>query len=145
MIVDQVVTDFGRRAIDLVWSLFLDFNRGKLYDVPLDPSNSDLFHPSVPDQLAAASFAGAASAGGYLPNDTYYYGIAPVGDIGEGAIRLLSTGYTADNTNGTVDLTISLPADLDEPPTVPDAPIPGAPDEPDPNDTGFAEVPTDSE
>jgi len=58
--------------------------------------------------------------------------------------RVLFTGSRARMPVQMI-LLISLPADLDEPPTVPDAPIPGAPDEPDPNDTGFAEVPTDSE
>ena len=90
-------------------SLFLDYNRGKLSDVPNDPSNADLFHESAAPQLASGAFAGAAASGGYLPNDTYYYGIAAVSDVGEGPIRLLSTGYTADNTNGSVDLTITLP------------------------------------
>lgn len=113
MIVDQIVLDFGgARALDLVWSLFLDYNRGKLSDVPNDPSNADLFHESAAPQLASGAFAGAAASGGYLPNDTYYYGIAAVSDVGEGPIRLLSTGYTADNTNGSVDLTITLPGDL---------------------------------
>jgi hypothetical protein len=115
MIVDQVVLDFGaRRAIDLVWSLFLDYNRGKLSDVPANPSDATKFHELAAPQLASGAFAGAAAAGGHLPNDTYYYGIAAVSDVGEGPIRLLSTGYTADNTNGTIDLTITLPGDLSQ-------------------------------
>lgn len=113
MIVDQIVLDFGaRRSLDLVWSLFLDYGRGKLSDVPNDPSDSSKFHSLAAPQLASGSFAGAAAVGGHLPNDTYYYGIAAVSDVGEGPIRLLSTGYTADNTNGTIDLTITLPGDL---------------------------------
>lgn len=113
MIVDQIVLDFGgKRTVDLVWSLFLDYDRGKLSEIPDNPSDATKFHGDAPDQLASGAFAGAAAAGGSLVNGTYYFGIAAVGDVGEGPIRLLSTGYTADNTNGTIDLTITLPGDL---------------------------------
>lgn len=108
----QIVTDF--QVIDVVWTQWLLYERGKNVSRPKNPSTASLFHADVPAQLGSGAFSGAAAAGGHLPNDVYYYGIAAVGDAGEGPIRLLSTGYTADNTNGTVDLTITLPPDTSQ-------------------------------
>lgn len=110
MRIAKIVTDVNDLGIEVIWNAFLTGERGKQILTPKDPSGTE-FHADVPAQLASGSFSGAAAAGGKIPVDTYYYGIAPVGDAGEGRIRLLSTGYTTDNTNGTIDLTITLPPD----------------------------------
>ena len=109
MRVDQIETEVG--PVDVVWDYWLKNYRGTLLATPNNPATASLFHSSAPAILAVAP-TGAASAGGHLPNDVYYYGVALVNEAGEGPIKLQSSGYTADNTNGTVDVTVTLPASV---------------------------------
>ena len=109
MVVDQIQTDFG--WVDLVWDMWLRNYRGKLLPTPEDPTDTTKFHAEAPAVLAVAP-TGAAAAGSYLPVNTYYYGVALVNESGEGPIKLQSSGYTTDNTNGKINVTVTLPADV---------------------------------
>lgn len=109
--VDVIKTDFG--DIEIVWDIWLAYERGLLQLAPKNPAVSTNFHPEAPVVLATAP-TGAAQAGGSLPPATFFYGVAPVSEIGPGPIKLQSTGYTTDNTNGTVRLTITNPSDAAE-------------------------------
>jgi len=108
MTVDQIANPFSNADCDLVWNIHMTQERGELSNVPRDPATASLFHASAPIVLPTAS-AGVAIAGGALPNDDYYYGVAAVGDVDEGPILMDATGYTADNTNGTIQLTLTNP------------------------------------
>lgn len=109
MKVDKLNTDFGE--IDILWSLYLRFEGGRERITPNNPADPNKFHSQVPAQLAVASFSVAAAAGGKLPVDEYFYGIAPVNEAGEAPIRLLASGATTTNDNGIVEITITHPAD----------------------------------
>ena len=116
MRVDQINTDFGAdTGIDIVWDLFMRYRRGRLSSKPKDPTTGK-FHKQVPDQLPSGAFSVVAVAPspepGFLPVDVYYYGIAPIGGPGEGKIRMLNTGVTTSDVNGTARITLNLPADL---------------------------------
>jgi len=111
MTVEQIKTAFG--PIDLVWDIWLNYEGGRLNPNPEDPTDSTKFHTDAPSVLAVAP-TGAAASGGYLPVDTYYYAIAPVNEVGEGPIKFLASGYTTDNTNGTVDITVTHNADTSD-------------------------------
>jgi len=111
MRVEQIKTAFG--PIDLVWDIWLNYENGRLNPNPEDPSVSTNFHTDAPSILAVAP-SGAAAAGGYLPVDTYYYAVAQANEVGEGPIKFLAAGYTTDNTNGTVTLTVTHNADTSD-------------------------------
>jgi hypothetical protein len=110
MIVDQLHTDFGE-WIDLIWDIWLRNPRGKLFPEPEDPTDATKFHPEAP-AIPGTAPTGVAAAGGHLPNDVYYYGVSFVNEAGEGPIKLQSSGYTADNTNGTINVTVTMPASI---------------------------------
>lgn len=109
MVVDQIHTDFG--WVDVVWDFFLKYYRGQLSPTPEDPTDTTKFHSQAP-AIPGTAPTGAAAAAGYLPVDTYYYGVSFVNENGEGPIKLQSTGYTTDNTNGKVNVTVTLPASV---------------------------------
>jgi hypothetical protein len=109
MRVDKLNTDFGE--IDLLWSLYMRYDQGRTQITPQNPADPTKFHAQVPAQLAGGAFAVAAAAGGKLPVDEYFYGVAPVNAAGEAPIRLLGSGATTTNTNGIVEITITHPAD----------------------------------
>lgn len=109
LIVDSIENPFGQPT-DLVWDVFLN-EQGELSPTPRDPSDATLFHADAPAILGTAP-TGAAAAGSSLPNDVYYYGVSCVGDVDEGPIKLQASGYTADNTNGKVNITVTHPAHL---------------------------------
>lgn len=109
MTVDQIANPFSAADTDVVWNVHMTQERGELSAVPRNPATAALFHASAPAVLATAP-TGAAAAGGNLPNDTYYYGVAACNNVDEGPIVLQTTGYVADNTNGTITLTITNPA-----------------------------------
>lgn len=102
MIVDTIDNDFG--PIEIMWSIFLKNELGRMSATAANPAGS--FHANAPLILDTAP-TGAAAAGGNLPNDDYYYGVAQFNEVSEGPIKLQSTGYTADNTNGTINVTVT--------------------------------------
>lgn len=108
MRVDQILTDFGIN-IDLVWNFWLKYPRGKQKATPKDPTGT--FHSEAPVAIAAA-LAAAAASGGYLPVDTYYVSAAYKNHVGEGPLKLLSTGVTTTNTNGKINVTVTHNVDL---------------------------------
>ena len=117
MRVDQINTDFGDDMnIDIVWDIHMQHRRGRPSSKPKNPADPKLFHKNVASQLPDGAFSLAATAPsgapGKLPVDQYFYGIAPKGGPAEGKIRMLNTGVTTTNTNGTVEITLTLPADL---------------------------------
>jgi hypothetical protein len=109
MVVDQLHTPQG--FVDMVWDIWLSNPRGMLLPTPEDPSDATKFHASAP-AIPSVAPTGAAAAGSYLPNDTYYYGVSFCNADGESPIKLQSSGYTADNTNGKVNVTVTMPASI---------------------------------
>lgn len=99
LVVHQFMSDFG--DVDLIWDKALN-----PHPDPKNPATSSLFHASAPDVLATSP-TGAAAAGGELPVDEYFYGVAPKNQYGEGPINLQATGYTTTGTNRTVTVTIT--------------------------------------
>lgn len=110
VIVDQITNNYRNGAVDLVWDLFL-YNGGKYNPYPENPADATKFHPDAPAVLAVAP-TGTVGAGGKLPVDTYYYGIAAVNEVGEGPIKIQSTGYTTTNANGQVTITTTHGPDV---------------------------------
>lgn len=109
MVVDQIQCDFG--PVDLIWDIWLRNYRGKLVATAPNPSGS--FHSETPAILSVAP-TGAAAAGGNLPVNTFYYGVSLVNEVGEGPIKMQSSGYTTSNANGIVNVTVTLPADVSD-------------------------------
>lgn len=112
MLVDQISQSFGG-PIDVITDIWLGGIRGELFPEPLDPSDSDLFHADQPAQPATAP-TGALAADGYLPVDEYFYGVAFKNEVGEGPIKIQSTGYTTTNSNGKVNITVTMPSDVSD-------------------------------
>lgn len=107
--VDQLDNPLGRPA-DIVWSSFFT-NGGRVTPyVEFDPTDSTKFHADAPIRPSAPT--GAAAAGGKLPPNTYYYAIAFVNEKAEGPVGIQTTGYTADNTNGIINVTATYPSDV---------------------------------
>lgn len=109
--VDQIASEFNDAGIDIIWDLTLAGIRGKYLHIPENPADSTKFHSEAPNQLSAALSLGVTS-GGYLPDDTYYYGVAPVNEVGEGPIKLFATGQATATTNNTVQITVTHGSDV---------------------------------
>lgn len=106
--VDKIANEFGM-DLDIIWDQTLAGVRGKYKHVPSDPSDATKFHSAAPAQPPAMG-SSSAQAGGYLPDDTYYYGIAFVNEAGEGPIRLNASGQATSSTNNTARSVVNLPS-----------------------------------
>lgn len=109
--VDKIASEYNEGGIDIIWDQNLAGIRGKFLHNPEDPSDATKFHSEAPNQLSAALSLGVTS-GGYLPDDTYYYGVAPVNEVGEGPIKLFATGQATASTNNTVQITVTHGSDV---------------------------------
>lgn len=113
MKVDQIANVFSPNPLDLVWDIHLGGPRGKYVHTPEDPTKAAKFHSQAPSQLAAAPTF-AASAGGFLPDDTYNYAFALVNEVGEGPIKFGASGQATTGSNNSVTATITYPNDIGE-------------------------------
>lgn len=107
--VDQLSNEFGN-DLDIIWDLHLAGVRGKYKATPEDPTDSDKFHSNAPSQPPSINASSAIAAGGELPDDEYFYGVAFVNEVGEGPIKLHATGYTTATTNNSVNVVVDLPS-----------------------------------
>lgn len=101
--VEQITQHFGDKPLDLVWHKALMYERGRENLIPIDPADPYL-HPSRAKKDHSAPVV-TPQAGGYMKDDTYYYGIAAVNNLGgEGEIVMQSAGVIIDPTNGQAEL-----------------------------------------
>ena len=109
--VTQIANGFSQDGVtDLIWDPSL-YDEGMESLVPDNPAVSTNFHPQAPSVPATAP-TGVAGAGSYLKPGTFYYGVQFNNEISNSPIKIQSTGYAADNTNGKVTLTIAHPAGI---------------------------------
>lgn len=114
-IVGKIANSFANQGTDVVWTPFLEYERGREQDIPKDPTKltgADAeFHKDVPAALSTAPTVAAASNGVLPSSGTFYYAVAPVSNAGEGPMktdRTLSASTSAGN--GTINVTITHPA-----------------------------------
>lgn len=110
--VDQIDNPLGPPC-DIVWSVW--FKNGGRIDpyIEFDPADATQFHPNAPARMAAPTVAVISpSASGKLPADTYYYAVAAISKEAEGPVGIETTGAAADNSNGSIGITVTHGADV---------------------------------
>lgn len=108
---DQIDNPLGRPT-DIVWNVFFQ-NEGRVKEyVESDPTDTTLFHPEAPQRPTVAPSLAAAAGGKLPPSLTFYYAYAYINEKAEGPVLCGTSSAATDNTNGTINVTVTHPSDV---------------------------------